>query len=572
MQLGERDVHTRPSRTGRSAGFSGPTRTAASSARAASSALESPRAWTIASGRSGPTWAPIGATSERPDAVVDLVVLAAAVAAEAGDDEADGARVDALDVARPLGRDRPADRGRRQLRVLDEVARPAERRHHRAEALGGAAVVEHALHHLARAVVVRRQLRLHEHGGGERDRHLVQPRLAARAGQVVDRLAHLERVAGGGPEDLVHVGDQRHGVLPGAGRDLHQRPRQRLGVLAGGHERARAGLDVEHERVEALGELLGEDAGHDQRDRLDRAGGVADRVQAPVGGRQIGGLADDRAARLAHDALDHLGRGHRLVARDAVELVQRAAGVAEAAAGDHRHRRAARRQHRREHQRHLVADAAGRVLVEHRLVEVPVEHGAGVAHRAGQRDALVGLQPAQEERHRERADLRVGEPAVGDPADQEVDLLGAQRRAVALAADDLRREHESSANRWTRRIRSRAATSALRKRLLVRELLAAHPLGEVRDRRHRGDPQAGVTGQDHLGNRRHPDRVGAERAERADLGRGLEGRSGGRQVDALGEVDPQRVGGRRAAPRAAPGRTRRAGSGSAGRSRRRWGR
>src|SRR3954453_18985711 len=76
-------------------------------------------------------------------------------------------------------------------------------------------------------------------------------------------------------------------------------------------------------------------------------------------------------------------------------------------------------------------------------------------------------------------------------------------------------------------------------RLLVRELLAAHALGEVRDRRDRGDAQPGVTGEDHLGNRRHPDRVRPQRAERADLGRGLEGGSGGGEIDALGEVDPQ---------------------------------
>src|SRR4051794_931124 len=76
-------------------------------------------------------------------------------------------------------------------------------------------------------------------------------------------------------------------------------------------------------------------------------------------------------------------------------------------------------------------------------------------------------------------------------------------------------------------------------RLRVRELLAAHALGEVRDRRDRGDAQAGVTGEDHLGNRRHPDRVRTERAEGADLGGGLERRAGGREVDPLGEVDPQ---------------------------------
>ena len=67
---------------------------------------------------------------------------------------------------------------------------------------------------------------------GERDRHLVQPRLALRAGQVVDRLAHLDRVAGRGAEHLVHVGQQRDGRQAGAAGDLDQRARQLLGGLA----------------------------------------------------------------------------------------------------------------------------------------------------------------------------------------------------------------------------------------------------------------------------------------------------------------------------------------------------
>src|SRR4051812_49053114 len=78
-------------------------------------------------------------------------------------------------------------------------------------------------------------------------------------------------------------------------------------------------------------------------------------------------------------------------------------------------------------------------------------------------------------------------------------------------------------------------------RLLVRQLLAPHPLGEVGDRRDRDYAQPGVAGEDHLGNRRHPDRVRAKYAERADLRGGLEGRSGGGEVDAFGEVDLQLV-------------------------------
>ena len=88
--------------------------------------------------------------------------------------------------------------------------------------------------------------------------------------------------------------------------------------------------------------------------------------------------------------------GTRRVAGDAVELVQRPAGVAEAAAGDHRHRRAARGEDRGEHQRHLVADAAGRVLVEHGLVEVPVAGRVPESRIAGrEREPLVGVQAAR---------------------------------------------------------------------------------------------------------------------------------------------------------------------------------
>ena len=128
-------------------------------------------------------------------------------------------------------------------------------------------------------------------------RHLDQPRLAGAVAQHVDRLAHLERVAGRAAEHLVHVGQQRGARQAGALGDLGDRAAELGRLLARGHERAGAGLDVHHQRVEPLGELLGEDRGDDQRDRLDGAGGVAQRVEAAVGGRELGGLADDRAAR-----------------------------------------------------------------------------------------------------------------------------------------------------------------------------------------------------------------------------------------------------------------------------------
>ena len=57
-----------------------------------------------------------------------------------------------------------------------------------------------------------------------------------------------------------------------------------------------------------------------------------------------------------------------------------------------------------------------------------------------------------------------------------------------------------------------------------------------------GDAQAAVAGDDDLGHGRHPDEVGAERLERADLGRRLEARPGGGEVDAFVQRRAERGG------------------------------
>ena len=78
------------------------------------------------------------------------------------------------------------------------------------------------------------------------------------------------------------------------------------------HEGAGAGLHVHHEALQAGGELLRQDRGGDERDRFDRRGDVADRVEPLVGGRELGGLADDRAAGLGdHAAKSARGRAAR---------------------------------------------------------------------------------------------------------------------------------------------------------------------------------------------------------------------------------------------------------------------
>ena len=59
------------------------------------------------------------------------------------------------------------------------------------------------------------------------------------------------------------------------------------------HEGAVADFDIEHQRVDALGQFLRHDGRSDQRNRFHRAGNVAERVEALIGGSDFVSLADE---------------------------------------------------------------------------------------------------------------------------------------------------------------------------------------------------------------------------------------------------------------------------------------
>ena len=376
--------------------------------------------------------------------VVDGVAGPAPPAPELDHGEPERPRVDRRDEARASRRHVHDLRRTGQMRLerVEEVRRPAERRHHALEALGGRARGEG----LAQAVGARRRRRREPGGveelGPERHRHVEEAAVDDVAAQETRGRRHLERVAGGGGERLVHVGDQRPGRAAGPGRHLDQRAGELVRMRMRRHEGARPRLDVEHQRIEPGGELLRQDRGGDQVDRFHRAGDVADAVEPAVGRGDVGGLPDDRAADLGDDAAKRLGVRLRRVAGDRVELVERSAGMAEAAPRDHRHIGAAGRERRREHQADVVADAAGRVLVDDRPRQVPVEDRAAVAHGERQRHPLVDLEPAQEHRHREGPDLALRDRLGGHALDDEAHLLGRQPPAVALPGDHLLGKHQ----------------------------------------------------------------------------------------------------------------------------------
>ena len=266
----------------------------------------------------------------------------------------------------------------------------------------------------------------------------------ASAGQHLHRFLDLDRVARGEAQRGVHVGQQGHRVDAGVLAQGHHG----LGEFAGAclvlHEGAAADLDVQHQRTGAFGDLLAHDRGGDQRDGLHRAGDVPQGVELLVGRGQSGaGRADDRA-----DVLQ-LGQ-HFLVAqcgapaRDRLELVQRAAGVAEAAAGELRHGNAEDRHQRSQRQGDLVPHPAGRVLVGRRL------HAAVGAAQAGEVHPLAGgdhgrrparnfgpVHAVEQDGHVQGGHLLVGDRAAGVRVDRPVNLGGAEHALVPLDADDV---------------------------------------------------------------------------------------------------------------------------------------
>ena len=172
----------------------------------------------------------------------------------------------------------------------------------------------------------------------------------------------------------------------GVPAELEHRLGERAGVVERLHERAVADLDVEHDRVGAARDLLRHDRGRDQRQDVHRRGHVAERVELLVGrarGRRSGRRS--RARPSSPGSTNWSMRELDVEAGDRLELVERAAGVAEPAAAHLPDRHAAGGDDRADGDRGLVADAAGRVLVDDLAAERRAEVERAAARGSSRR-------------------------------------------------------------------------------------------------------------------------------------------------------------------------------------------
>ncbi len=274
----------------------------------------------------------------------------------------------------------------------------------------------------------------------------------------VDRLAQLEGVPHRAAERLVHVREQADDLAPGALSELDHRLGELPGVVERLHEGAVADLDVEDDRVGAAGELLGHDAGGDERDVVDRRRHVSKGVELLVGGNEVRGLADDRQADLPDLGHELLGRQLGAVAGNRLELVDRPSRVTEPAAAHLAERDAAGGDDRADGDRGLVAHSSGGVLVDALAAEgrAQIDRLAARDHRVGERERLGARQPLEVHGHQKGGHLVVGHLATGVAEHELAQLVGGQLVAVALALDQLRGSdrHGSHTNTTTWRVAS----------------------------------------------------------------------------------------------------------------------
>ena len=281
---------------------------------------------------------------------------------------------DTKPAASRLGGDRDRGSSEGGVGAVEQVRRAAERGDHRTKPLSCAAAPRaRRRRRRGRSATSANSTAEDEQLGGKRERHLDQARVGRAARQVVDRLPHLDGVAGGAAEDLVHVGQQRRSSASRSRRRPRRSPSR-------AHARRRA--TVRNAPEPTLTSITSESS---------PAASFFDRIDAMISGidstvpvasriayrRRSAGASRAVWPTIAQPARPPpsgagQARGRRRT-RGSTRACRACRPCVRGRAGDHRDGAAARRHDRREQQADLVADAAGRVLVEHRAGPASVQ-------------------------------------------------------------------------------------------------------------------------------------------------------------------------------------------------------
>ncbi len=260
------------------------------------------------------------------------------------------------------------------------------------------------LPHLRLGIGVHRtRVREHEHARASRTDRSSDVRRTSPF-QRLDRLDRPRWRCRSPAERRVHGGEQRFGADAVALGDPDEPGRQLAGISLRFHEGAAADFHVEHERADALRrsscsgstpQISGmlSTVPVTSRSAYSRRSAGAISSVCPMSAQPV----RRNVSRISSSVSCVRNPGNRL------ELVERAARVAQTSAGHHRNDRAAGGGKRRDHERRLVADAAGRVFVDRCAAELgQIDLLAGPDHRVGEDRRFLDGHAAEHDRHQER--------------------------------------------------------------------------------------------------------------------------------------------------------------------------
>ena len=258
----------------------------------------------------------------------------------------------------------------------------------------------------------------------------------------VHALHHFQAVADVVAQRGVHIGDHGGHAAAVVGADGDHELCQLNALVHGLHERASAGGHIQQDGVRTGGQLLGHDAGRDERDAADGGGDVAQGVHLFIRDGNALALADDRQANLVHLGKEFFLREGGLCAGNALHFINGAAGVAQATAAHLGDFHAAGRHDGCNDQRGLVAHAAGGVLVHLDARDGrKVHHHAAVGHHVGELCGLGVGHAAQVDGHHPGGHLVIGHFAADVAVDDGLQLGAVMGAAVTLFCDQIINAH-----------------------------------------------------------------------------------------------------------------------------------
>ena len=259
-----------------------------------------------------------------------------------------------------------------------------------------------------------------------RSQFQAEARQVGRAGllQSLRDFHHFQSVANGIAERLVHVGDERLDLLVHAAANANHGLRQAAGFHLRLHEGTIANLHVEHEGIYAFRHLLRHDGRSDERYGFHGASDIAERVDAVIGRRHFVVLANKTEPEFSELSTELLHGQIGSEAGDGLQLVQGAAGVAQATSGNHRHHHASSGRDRSTDQTGFIANPTRGVFIYFHSRDLGQRnHFAGLHHALGQGTYFSVRHTAKIGRHEEGGHLVIRNFTRGVSVHKELDLF-----------------------------------------------------------------------------------------------------------------------------------------------------